>query len=156
MCSGHRNDSCLRRESGLWTCGRRGPSRLWENYCVTVEIQWSARLGQQENTATGCSKRPDFSPAQPWRLLHPPALSLPRQPLRPGTRLVPGKAAAPWLTLVSRFTVPESEVRTMLADFFSILLDQRLLRLHGWLERSGWIYCIRKGAGSSILAFEFL
>ena len=48
-----------------------------------------------------------------------------------------------------------SEVRTPLADFFSILLDQRLLRLHGWLERSGWIYCIWKGAGSSILAFEF-
>ena len=49
------------------------------------------------------------------------------------------------------------------ADFFSILLrqrlpmllDQRLLMLHGWLERGGWIYCIRKGAGSSILAFEF-
>ena len=63
----------------------------------------------------------------------------------------------------SRFTVPGSEVRTMLADFFSILLrqrlpmllDQRLLRSHGWLERSGWIYCIRKGAGCSILAFEF-
>ena len=56
-----------------------------------------------------------------------------------------------------------SEVRTPLADFFSILLrqrspmllDQRLLRLHGWLERSGWIYSIRKGAGGSILAFEF-
>jgi hypothetical protein len=43
---------------------------------------------------TGCSKRPDFSPAQPWRLFHPPALSLPRQPLRPRTRLVPSKAAA--------------------------------------------------------------
>ena len=49
------------------------------------------------------------------------------------------------------------------ADFFSILLrqrlpmllDQRLLMLHGWLERGGWNYCIRKGAGSSILAFEF-
>src|SRR6267143_1633736 len=41
----------------------------------------------------GCSTRPDFSPAQPWRLLHPPALSLPLQPLRPGTRLVPSKAA---------------------------------------------------------------
>jgi hypothetical protein len=34
-------------------------------------------------------------------------------------------------------------------------IDQRLLRLHGWLERSGWIYGIWKGAGSSILAFEF-
>jgi hypothetical protein len=45
-------------------------------------------------THAGCSKSPDFSPAQPWRLFHPPALSLPRQTLRPGTRLVPGKAAA--------------------------------------------------------------
>ena len=43
---------------------------------------------------TGCSKSPDFSPAQPWLLFHPPALSLPRQTLRPGTRLVPSKAAA--------------------------------------------------------------
>ncbi len=34
-------------------------------------------------------KKALFSPAQPWRLLHPPALSLPRQPLRPGTRLLP-------------------------------------------------------------------
>ena len=42
----------------------------------------------------GCSKRPRFSPAQPRRLLHPPALSLPRQPLRPGTRRSAGKAAA--------------------------------------------------------------
>ena len=38
-------------------------------------------------------KKTTFSPSQPWRLLHPPALSLPRQPLRPGTRLVPSKAA---------------------------------------------------------------
>jgi hypothetical protein len=45
-------------------------------------------------TPAGCSKRPDFSPAQPWRLFHPPALSLPRQPLHPGTRLIPCKAAA--------------------------------------------------------------
>ena len=41
-----------------------------------------------------CSTRPDFSPAQPWRLFHPPALSLLRQPLHPETRLVPNKAAA--------------------------------------------------------------
>ena len=33
--------------------------------------------------------------------------------------------------------------------------EQRLLRLQGWLERSGWIYGIWKGAGSSILAVEF-
>ena len=37
---------------------------------------------------------PDFSPAQPWRLFHPPAPSLPRQTLRPGTRLFPSKTAA--------------------------------------------------------------
>lgn len=34
-------------------------------------------------------------------------------------------------------------------------IDQRLLRPHGWLERSRWISCIRKGVGSSIRAFEF-
>ncbi len=54
--------------------------------------------------AAECSKRPDFSPAQPWLLFHPPALSLPRQTLRPGTRLVPIKAANSRLPLVSRFT----------------------------------------------------
>ena len=34
-------------------------------------------------------------------------------------------------------------------------IDQRLLRSHGGLERSGWIYCIRKGTGNSIRAVEF-
>jgi hypothetical protein len=60
----------------------------------TPKRRWSARTAQQNNTSAGCSKRPDFSPAQPWRLFHPPALSLPRQPLRPRTRLFTGKAAA--------------------------------------------------------------
>ena len=54
----------------------------------------TAELVHLENTPAGCSKRPNVSPAQPWRLLHPPALSLPRQPLRPGTRLGQRKAAA--------------------------------------------------------------
>ena len=76
----------------------------------------------------GCSKRPDFSPAQPWRLLHPPALSLPRQPLRPGTRLVPSKAAASEAARRTlRYVEPLSEARTKLADFFSILLETLLL-----------------------------
>ena len=39
-------------------------------------------------------KKSLFSPAQPWRLLHPPALRLPRQPLYPGTRLSPGGVLA--------------------------------------------------------------
>jgi hypothetical protein len=46
------------------------------------------------NYFSGCSKWSLFLPAQPWRLFHPPALSLPRQTLRPGTRLGPCKAAA--------------------------------------------------------------
>src|SRR5947209_3183870 len=32
-----------------------------------------------------------ISPAQPWLLFHPPALSLPRQTLCPRTRLVPSQ-----------------------------------------------------------------
>jgi len=36
--------------------------------------------------------------------ISPSRLSLPRQTLRPGTRLIPCKAAAPRLTLVSRLT----------------------------------------------------
>jgi hypothetical protein len=48
---------------------------------------------------------------------------LTRPPCRAETRLVPSKPAAPQLTLVSRFTVPGSEARTPLADFFSILLE---------------------------------
>jgi hypothetical protein len=34
-------------------------------------------------------KKSLFSPARPRRLLHPPALRLPRQPLCPGPRLFP-------------------------------------------------------------------
>ena len=57
---------------------------------------------------------PDFSPAQPWRA---------------ETRLIPCNAAAPRLTPrftfhASRFTVPLSEARTKLAEFFSILQDR--------------------------------
>jgi hypothetical protein len=41
----------------------------------------------------GCSKSLDFLPTQPWLLFHPPALSLPRQTLCPGTRHAPSKTA---------------------------------------------------------------
>jgi hypothetical protein len=67
--------------------------RLWKTSRGRVRVllvHTSRTIGEHR---AGCSKRPDFSPAQPWRLLHPPALSLPRQPLSPGTRLAPGKAA---------------------------------------------------------------
>jgi hypothetical protein len=79
-------------------------SRRQKNFVGIRKLRWYACAGQQGNTPAGCSKRPDVSPAQPWQLLHPPALSLPRQALRPGTHLVPSKAATPRLTLVSRFT----------------------------------------------------
>ena len=45
--------------------------------------------GTRGNPSRRMLKRPDFSPAQPWRA---------------ETRLVPSKAAAPRLTLVLRFT----------------------------------------------------
>ena len=68
-------------------------------------------MTQEENASlsSGCSKRPDFSPAQPWRA---------------ETRLIPCKAAA---SEVQRRTLREyvedfGEPRTKLAGFFSILL----------------------------------
>ena len=91
-----------------------------------------------------------FSPAQHRRLLHPPALSLPRQPLRPGMRLVPSKAAASeearrvdlvhlvcFVHLVGlvqpnkrdKPNKPNNSLLT-LADFFSILLSGFRSRHH--------------------------
>jgi len=57
----------------------------------------------------GCSKRPDFSPAQPRHA---------------ETRLVPSKAAAnEEARRTFRYVEPLSDARTMLADVFSILLE---------------------------------
>ena len=60
------------------------------------------------------------------RLLHPPALSLPRQPLCPGTRLIPSKAAASEGPQAYPLGYVEglNDARTMLAGFFSILLER--------------------------------
>ena len=41
----------------------------------------------RQKPLTGCSESPDFLPAQPRRLLHPPALSLPGQPFAQGRAL---------------------------------------------------------------------
>jgi hypothetical protein len=61
----------------------------------------------QERLA-GCSKRPDFSPAQPWRA---------------ETHLVPSTAAASEeARRTLRYIESLSDARTKLADFFSILL----------------------------------
>ena len=56
-------------------------------------------LGHVQDTPAGCSKSPDFSPTRPRQLFHPPALSLPRQPLHPWTRRSAGKAAASYHVL---------------------------------------------------------
>ena len=50
-----------------------------KNYIGTPERRWSARTAQQKNISAGCSKKPDISPAQPWRA---------------ETSLFPNKAAA--------------------------------------------------------------
>ena len=77
------------RPRGDRSCPVSNPSRLRKNYVGTADLRWPARLGQEGNTPAGWSNRPDFSPARPWRA---------------ETRLVPSKAAALRLTLVSRFT----------------------------------------------------
>src|SRR5207247_4634903 len=44
--------------SGANRVDHRGPSRMRENYVGTLELRWSARVAQQENTPAGCSNRP--------------------------------------------------------------------------------------------------
>jgi len=71
----------------------------------------------------GCSKWPDFSPAQPRRLFHPPTPSLPRQTLCPGPRLVPCKAAA------SDHLLPLQGVAGMIPTA-RVARAQKIIRLH--------------------------
>ena len=82
-----------------------------KSYVGTLEFLRSTRVAKQQNGHTGCSKRPDFSPAQPRRAK---------------TRRSAGKAAgeskpeAYPLGYVEDF----DELRTPLAGFFSILFRQ--------------------------------
>ena len=62
----------------------------------TPERQWSARMAQHKNISAGCLKRP-FSKA----------------------------AASEEARRTLRYVEPLSDARTMLADFFSILLEAR-------------------------------
>jgi len=70
------------------------PSRLRKNYFDTRELQWSARVAQQENTPAGCSKRPSSKAAASEE---PEAYPL-------------------------GYVEGLNDARTLLADFFSILL----------------------------------
>ena len=64
-----------------------------------------------EHPLAGCSKRPVFSPAQPRRAK---------------TRRSAGKAtASEEARRTLRYVEPLSEARTLLADFFSVLLEER-------------------------------
>jgi len=91
---------------------------LRKNYCGTVEIQWSARLGQQENTAQD---------AQKGQTSHPPNPGAPRRAL---SHARPQRAK--WRRRTLRYVEPLSEARTPLADFFSILSDQGSAQRHLW------------------------
>jgi len=77
------------------------------------------------DSSAGCSKSPDFSPAQPWRA---------------GTRLVPIKAANHRLTLVSRFTPHVSRFLLEEAAFFEVIFvyDRRRFgrKLSPFLQQS--------------------
>ncbi len=66
-------------------------------------------------TSNRMLKKSLFSPARPRRLLHPPALSLPRQPLYPGTRLFPCSVLASFRP--STFRRSFSEVRSPVGAF---------------------------------------
>ena len=101
---------------------------------ATERLCWHSRASRVRTCAiteapAGCSNRPDFSPAQPWRA---------------ETRLVPSKAAAPRLTLVSRFTVPWSDARTKLMACLSTLLEQITDQLHRLFGRDGGINEMRR------------
>ena len=65
-----------------------------------------------------------FSPAQPWRPFQPPALSLPRQPPRPGTRPFPCGVLAPLRSSTYRSVRRASSLAAALLDgILSILRD---------------------------------
>ena len=72
-----------------------GSSRLRENYFGTAKQRWLTRLGQEENAPAGCSRMPSSK-----------------------------AAASEEARRTLRYVEPLSEVRTPLADFFSILLGR--------------------------------
>jgi hypothetical protein len=102
------------------------PNRLRKNYCGTVKIPWLARLGQQENRAQDAQKgglltRPTLAVISPARPESAKTASSPWD--APYPMQGRNSSIAPRFTFhASRFTVPVSEARTPLADFFSILL----------------------------------
>src|SRR5207253_9928766 len=77
---------------------------------------------------------------QKGQISHPPNPGVPRRALSAG------KAAAPRLTLVSRFTVPGNDARTMLEDFFNSLLVSAGGRVARSVALSGW-GCRRRRRG---------
>jgi hypothetical protein len=83
--------------------------RFWGAYGQTRSSP-ARTFGKTGERQAGCSKRPDFSPAQPWRT---------------ETRLVPSKAAASEeARRTLRYVEPLSDARMPLADFFSILIRE--------------------------------
>ncbi len=100
-------------------------SRLRKNSVYTQYTIGIFHIGADGNKAAGCSKWPDFSPAQPRRA---------------ETRHSAGKAAASEeARRTLRYVEPLSDARTKLADFFSILLEGMPLdRWQSGQKCSGW------------------
>jgi hypothetical protein len=77
-----------------------------------------------------------------------------RQPLRPGTRLVPSKAAvSEEARHTFRYVEPLSDTRTPLADFFSILLETKTV--DGIVESSNYpaaLVIARARSGVNVLS----
>ena len=87
---------------------------LWKNYCGTMEIQWSAHLGQQENRAQDAQRG---RPARPFQVSLP---SLGEWPRLPFTARIERAQFHRARSASKKGTWP---LPSLLADFFSILLE---------------------------------
>jgi hypothetical protein len=79
-----------------------GPQKT---YFDMLELRWPERVAQQENTPTGCSNRPNFSPSQPRRAKTSRSAGKPAGESKP-----------------EAYPRGFDRARTLLADCFNILL----------------------------------
>jgi hypothetical protein len=128
--------------------------------CCPLEIHWLDRVAQQEKTLAGCSKRLDFSPAQPRRAK---------------TRRSAGKAAAIYHLLWGGWNDPNCAHRTSTvlscafcehwdrpsypALFFSILLSdnamfQQIMQMYDSDNSLGAVRHDERGNGKPLHHFD--
>jgi hypothetical protein len=92
-------DPLLRQTSGrrarLSDPHRTARVRIWSSGLRALASRHGSATSRHtvmNNAGRRILKQSLFSPSQPQRLLHPPELSLPRQPCCPGTRRIPCSA----------------------------------------------------------------